>query len=601
MVSKFRVLMAAFLGVVLLVNAFGTTVSTPARAENPVPAVIPQQLLARPIALAYLKNARRLVVANRDSASLSTIDPDAKQLVATWKVPDAANLSDLIVSEDGFLALVCSSTLNRVWLLKRHDDGQFSVLQVIDVPVGPVGLSWLPGEKQAVVSCQWGRAVVICDVSPTAGEGKRLAIRHTVNLLHSPRRILPVQDGERLVVADQFSGILSLIRVADGKLERTIKIPGQNIHGLALSANGQHVIIAQQILNQVAETSRDAVFWGIVMSNSLRMIPLKNLLDPKREPLMDADIHFLGEVHHGASDPTDVKLGFDETMLTSLGGVDELAIGIHLDHSFDRVKVGRRPVAIATDAEGKLAFVANQFSDSISMVDIAKRKNLGEVSLHGTQTPREPTVVEKGEALFHDGRLSLDGWYSCHSCHSSGHTVGLLNDNLGDENYGAAKRIPSLLGINDTAPFLWSGRVGSLNQQTRKSITTTMHGEDPTDAQVDQLVAYMRTLPAPPRIPITDAAQAARGAKIFDDHDCARCHAPPTFTSAETYDVGLKDEHGRAKFNPPSLRGLRYRSPYLHDHRAETLKEVFTKHKHPTETNWSDQELVDLIAFLESL
>ena len=572
-------------------------------AEEPrSPAVVPH---ARPIGLAYLRDAQRLLVANRDSGTITTIDPATRQVIGSWRIPEAQQLADFIVSADGQFVLTCSVTQNRVWLLKRLDDREFSVLQTLNVPAGPIGLTWLPVGKElnaaATVACQWGRAVVYLDLKPDAAEGSRLTARQTVLLPHAPRRMLPIQDGARLLVADAFGGAISVIQTATGTVERTKNLPGHNLHGLGMMPGNKRVIVAQQILNPVAETTRDGVFWGIVMTNNLRLIPLENFLSDDREPLMDADIHFLGQVNQGAADPTDVAMGEYDTMLTTLGGVDQLAVGVHLDHSFDRIKVGRRPVAVVTDPTGRIAYVANQFSDSVSVVEIKRRKVLAEIPLLEKSQTRENTLAEQGEILFHDASLSLDGWYSCHSCHTSGHTVGLLNDNLGDGNYGAPKRIPSLLGIDDTAPFLWSGNRTDLTEQTRKSITTTMHGADPTDDQLQALVAYMRTLPPPPRIAPADAARVARGAKVFESHGCADCHAAPAYTSAEVYDVGLKDQHNRKEFNPPSLRGLRYRGPFLHDLRAANLREVFVKHKHPKPVEWSTAELDDLEVFLMSL
>ena len=41
-----------------------------------------------------------------------------------------------------------------------------------------------------------------------------------------------------------------------------------------------------------------------------------------------------------------------------------------------------------------------------------------------------------------------DDWYSCHSCHTDGHTTGEIGGNtLGDGHYGAPKRIMTLLGV----------------------------------------------------------------------------------------------------------------------------------------------------------
>ena len=605
MSRSFRVVCGALVCAIPVVLAWVGTDIPVAQLIADEPQVSAMRPHARPIGLAYLHTQQRLLVANRDSGTITTIDPESRQVISTWQIPGAQQLADFIVSEDGRHVLTCSTTQNRVWLINRLGDHEFSVLETLSVPAGPVGLSWLPQGKmlnaEVTIACQWGRAVLFVKFVPEAAPGSRLVIRQTVSLPHAPRRMLAVQSGARLLVADAFGGLMSVIQTTSGTLERTKQLPGHNLHGLAMMPDEKRVIVAHQILNPVAETSHDGVFWGIVMTNNLRLIPLENFLTDDREPLEDADIHFLGEPKHGAADPTSVTMGRFETMLTTLGGVDELAVGVHLDHSFDRIKVGRRPVAVVTDTTGKLAYVANQFSDSVSVIEINTRKVLKEIALQEPQPNRQLTLTERGEVLFHDASLSLDGWYSCHSCHSSGHTVGLLNDNLGDGNYGAPKRIPSLLGVDDTAPFLWSGRRDDLTEQTRKSITTTMHGADPDDDQLRALVSYLRALPPPPRIVAADPDQVARGAKVFGSRGCVTCHAPPTYTSAGVYDIGLQDQHGRAKFNPPSLRGLRHRGPFFHDLRAASLLEVFTKYQHPQRAEWPTPELDDLIVFLQSL
>lgn len=565
--------------------------------------------LARPIALSFLHHSQKLLLASRDTATLTTIDPAQRTILANWTLPGAEQLNDMLVSRDEQTVIVCSTKDDRIWLLGREENGEFRIKATHKVPSGPVGLCWIPAGNEPnrffAVASQWGRAITILDSDSAASESTVME-QHRISLPHSPRRMIVLQNGARLLAADAFNGAISVLDTATGKLERTLKIPGQNIHGLMLMPDGQRIIVAHQILNQLAETSHDGVFWGLVMTNNLRIIPLENFLSSNRKPLEDADIHFLGEPKHGAADPTDLALGRYETMLTTLGGTDELAIGVHLDHSFDRVKVGRRPIAVVTDTSSRIAYVANQFSDSVSIVEIDARKNLGEISLWSGPPgadgrPPEESLVQKGEALFHSASLSLDNWYSCHSCHTSGHTIGLLNDNLGDGNYGAPKRIPSLLGIADTAPYLWSGRRSDLIEQSRKSITTTMHGAEPTEEQLRQLAAYMETLPPPPRLESQNGDKVALGAKLFDTHGCAKCHTPPAYTSAEVYDVGIQDQHGRREFNPPSLRGVRLREEYFHDHRASSLRDVFSKHQHPRAKNWSVEELDHLLAFLESL
>ena len=128
-----------------------------------------------------------------------------------------------------------------------------------------------------------------------------------------------------------------------------------------------------------------------------------------------------------------------------------------------------------------------------------------------------------------------------------------------------------------------------------------MQGAALVDEEVDDLAAYLRTLPPPPAIGSSDAAAARRGAALFERLECARCHARPAFTSERIADVKLKDEKGLTKFNPPSLRGVSQNGPYFHDGRAESLDEVFAKFKHQLERELTADELHDLVEFLNGL
>jgi len=70
--------------------------------------------------------------------------------------------------------------------------------------------------------------------------------------------------------------------------------------------------------------------------------------------------------------------------------------------------------------------------------------------------------------------------------------------------------------------------------------------------------------------------------------------------------VGLEEKGDKYKgYNPPALRGVATRGPWLHDGRARTLEELFMKHHRPKALNdtpdLSAEELRDLLAFLRSL
>jgi YVTN family beta-propeller protein len=281
--------------------------------------------------------------------------------------------------------------------------------------------------------------------------------------------------------------------------------------------------------------------------------------------------------------------------------VDALLLTRANDPRPRRLAVGRRPTAVVMDSQGRRAYVANTFADTVSVVDLAAAKVEREIPL-GPTPALHPS--DRGEQLFFDARLSHDGWLSCQSCHTDGHTNGRLNDNRTDGTFGTPKRVLSLLGVKDTAPWAWNGQMSALEKQVRTSIKSTMQGKAPSPGQVADLTAYLKTLtPAPSleRMGRGNPAGARRGQEVFARLGCAHCHRPPLYTSVESYDVGLADEAGLRHFNPPSLRGVSQGGPYFHDNRAAALADVFARHRHGLREPLPDGALRDLVDFLRSL
>jgi cytochrome c peroxidase len=250
--------------------------------------------------------------------------------------------------------------------------------------------------------------------------------------------------------------------------------------------------------------------------------------------------------------------------------------------------------------------VADTFGNAISVIKWNEYHSIIGDPVRVSLGPEPPlSLADRGERLFFDARLSHDHWMSCHSCHTDGHSSDQLSDTLGDGSFGAPKRTPPLGGVADTGPWAWNGSMPDLAGQVQKSVQTTMHGKTISAEQVRDLTAYLKTLPpAPPLdVPSDAAAKAAveRGRVLFMRHGCNHCHSPPTYTSSKTFDVGLQDELGNRRFNPPSLRGVGQRSAFFHDGRAEMLGTVFGKFHHPGKTSLSAREDADLLAFLRSL
>jgi YVTN family beta-propeller protein len=566
-------------------SLFGTNNHPHSLSENRKPKT-ENRNLRQPIALAVAEEGRRLFVANHRSGTVSTIDVERGQVIDETEV--GRQLSDLADGGNGRL-LVVDEAAGELAVLTRD---KISLAVAARLRVGDAAVSVCPlAHSRAAVACLWPRKLMIVELSLHA----KPRVCKAIALPFAPRKQLALPGGEKVVVADAFCGRLAVVHAEKGIVESVRSLPGHNIRELALSADGKQLLLTQQLLAEDTPTRADDIRWGNVITNSVRSLSLDDVLNPHADLLSHSRLQSLGAFLRGAADPTGLVIAGDRAFV-ALAGTNEVAFEQESRGDWPRLRVGHRPTALATSKQR--VFVANTFADSVTVIDSDKREIVTEISLGPT---RERTPAERGELLFFDGRISVESWMSCHSCHSDGHTNGLRSDTLGDGSYGAPKRVPTLLGVADTAPWAWNGSMVHLEDQVRKSIQTTMHGPRPTKQQVADLTAYLRTLaPPPPRLTSTDGI-VHRGETVFRARGCARCHAPPTYTTPRTYEVGLEDEMGKTEFNPPSLRGVGHASAFFHDGRAGTLEDVFVRHHHQVPTDMPSIEVDDLVAYLRSL
>ncbi len=556
--------------------------------------------LRRPVALVLVDGGKRLLVANRDSGTVAILDTQGRRVVAETRV--GRRLSDIAAARDGELVLVTDEEAGEVVLLARRQDALREVRRM-KVGVTPVSVRVTDDGSLATVALLWPRRLMILDLAATAKPSDRQGpVTAVLDLPFAPRRQLLAPGGGRLIVADAFGGQLAVVDLHRKQIESVRHLAVSNIRGLALDGKRKALWLTHQTLNSQGRTTTGDITTGNLITNNVRRLSLDGILDPRADVLRNDGLYSLGDVERGAGDPTEVAESYDGQTLVTLAGVNELAVGKPGEVIWTRLAVGSRPTALAVDAAARRAYVANTFGDSISVVDLQGPKVVAEVRLGPAHELR---AEERGEVLFSDARLAHDAWFSCHSCHPDGHTNGRLNDNFTDGSFGTPKRVLSLLGVKDTGPWAWDGKMADLETQVRTSLKSTMQGPAPPAERVRDLTAYLRTLAPPPSLlkarGTVDETSWKRGRKVFARQKCATCHAPPTYTSPKAYDVGLRDEAGGTHFNPPSLRGVSQAGPYFHDNRALTLAEVFTRHGHQLSGKLTDEEVRDLLHFLGSL
>jgi len=547
----------------------------------------------RPVSLALADGGTRLLVANRDSGTLSVVDPRKRRVLR--EEPLGKRIASMAYAAKSRTIVAVDETSGELILGEFRDDRLHGIRRMAVGPQ-PVSAAITEDGTWCSVALRWARQIALVDA-----EGKVVRL----DLPFAPRAQL-VLPGNKLMVADAFGDRVALIDPRAKKVEsvRSLAIV-HNLRGLALTHDGKGVLLTHQTLHSQGRPNAGDIRAGAMVANNLQRLPVANVLDPLTSLLQNDPTYPLGDIERGAGDPSAVAETPDGRILVALAGTGELAIGRPQESVWMRTTVGAGPNALAIDAAVKVAYVANMFDDSISIVDWKTPKTLARIPLGPAAAPDRTTPEQRGEMLFHDARLSLDGWFSCHSCHTDGHSNGRLNDNLSDGTLGTPKRVLSLHGIRDTAPLNWNGKTKDIETQVRNSIESTMQGKSPTKEAVRDLAAYLRSLEPLPGIAASrnkmDAALSKRGEAAFTRLKCGACHTAPEYTSANVYDVGLRDEAGSKHFNPPSLRGVSQAGAWLHDGRARSLREVFEQFRHRVPPDLPKADLDDLLHFLEGI
>jgi cytochrome c peroxidase len=203
--------------------------------------------------------------------------------------------------------------------------------------------------------------------------------------------------------------------------------------------------------------------------------------------------------------------------------------------------------------------------------------------------------------------MTFQGQFTCASCHPNGGSDGLTWD-LERDGVGSFKRTKSLLGVGDTAPYGWHGSSPTLADRVAGTLRT-LHRHEPAGSEVEDIVAYLESLEPPKPLPVKESDRLAveRGKTIFQDKGlCSNCHHRAGLDDGKSHDIGTRGPSDtQDRFDTPSLRGVSTSKSFLHDGRASTLEEIFTKHnprqRHGAAHLLSKEELSDLIAYLRSL
>jgi len=605
------------------------TTSAPGEPATVIPAtvlpatVIPAGVDRSPVDLVFSPDERFVITANQTSNSLSVIDVRKGTVAAETACGEHPTGLAVIASGAGQSSERC-----RVLVTCRHAGtlevyefaaGKLTKKTSIDVGFHPYGVAATRLGDKVYVSLSAAAKIVEIDL-------KTAAVTRSIEVGRWPRQLTLSKDGTRLAVSTSGDQTVSMVDLKNGKLDfqhRTLG--GLNIGQLQIDRKGEFVYFPWIIYRQFPITTGNIRLGWVLASRIARAKVGKNEF---REAIsLDVPGVAVGDPHglaltsdeqwmvcsaSGTHELLVYKLADQKFM--SVGGPGDLADpAVYRDSGkFFRVPLGGKPMNVRITRDNRRVFVANYFSNSVQVVDLAKREVAQTVSLGG---PAAPSQARLGEQIFHDARRSLDQWYSCASCHYEGGVNAVPMDTRNDGTDLSYKTVTSLENAPHTAPWTWHGWQTDLHAAMRKSLHDTMLGPEPTDDDVAAMVAYLAELKPAPNPHVAAAAKDAglsesveRGRAVFAGAkaNCIACHSGTYYTDGKIHDVGLGSEKDRYDgFNTPSLTGVYRKVRLLHDGRARTLEQVLTEDHNPDKVTGngelSKEELADLVEYLKTL
>ncbi|HEV3259412.1 MAG TPA: cytochrome c peroxidase [Gemmataceae bacterium] len=563
-----------------------------------------------PVDLAVLPDSRRALTANHTADSVSLVDLTAGTVLAEQAC--GRKPAAVACSRNGRRAAVSNLWSGTVTLLEVQKTALKPVGQAAVGPF-PRGLAFAPDGRSLYVAVNDG-------IARLDWESRKVTRRWPAP--REPRQVVLSADGRSLAAASSRSGEVRCWSAATGRLRWVRQIEdGFNLRGLAFTPDGKGVVCAHNVRREFP-VSKENIEQGWVIDSRLTWLALDSDEVPSsRQIALDTRGRAVGDPYGLGFSADGRRLAVSGSGTHELLVLDAAAVpwnagdpGDFLDPRLNsgrgklgRLPLGGRPLAVAFLPQGGQAAVANYLLDAVQVVDAGDGKLVRTIALG---SPAHASQARVGEALFYDAQRSHHQWFSCNTCHVEGHTCGLTFDTLNDDSYGNPKLTPTLRRVARTGPWTWHGWQKSLPGAVQKSMKQTMFGPRPSAEEARALVAFLETLDHPPNPHLAPdgslTAAARRGRAVFRGKaGCTRCHHGEDYTSPRNYDVKLEPDGSPYRlWNPPSLRGLFDRGPYLHDGRATTLEDVVRKDHSPEKLGGqtlTTQQRHDLIEFLKSL
>jgi YVTN family beta-propeller protein len=592
----------------------------PALAQSPTPGDTgwslphpPPAGTRGPSALAFSPDGRILYAAEQDENQVDLLDPETGKALA--HIPcGGAQPTGIALAPDGRTLAAANSFSGSLGIL---DTAARTLRGSVSLPGMPYEVV-VAADGTAFVSVSQLDQVAVVDLA-----GQKVIGRIPVG--RRPRAMAGTPDGCTVLCANMAGGTLSLIDVAARKEVARVPLPAINLRGAAVSPDGRLAFVTGQQAHNDLPTERPEAMW----TNLLCVVRLAGAASRLERAIV------LDQPERGAADPYGLAIaGAEGPIFVALSGTHELAVvdprksevGSEKSEvgapgqivtrapgtSAQRLPTGANPRAVVLRPGTDEVWVANHLGNSLTV--------LSPSSASGASPPTQRAIALeppakldrrlKGRFLFTSAHLTRGMHFSCNSCHPDGNTEGLawkfahLHDGIERRN---SRNLRGTLLL--TSPYRWVPREQDFEEFVRDEIVGLLRGPRLAHADLHAFWDLVNELPMPPN-PYRNSdgsftAAAERGRALFSGvADCASCHGGTQFGgTGKSAWVGTTEK--AIRIDIPHLVGVYDSAPYLHDARAATLEELFTRHnqghQHGKAHLLTSEQMRDLIEFVREL
>jgi len=548
----------------------------------------------QPHSVILSKDGQKAFVSNQWSDNVSVIDLSAGRVTDTIKT--GSGPAGLALSRDGKALYVVNSFSSDVSVINLNSKEEINRIAAGNNPTGaklsPDGKFLFVTSRRAVIA-PYGEPLVseltvINDSSRRISEYKKIESAYMMeNVAFTPRGDL---------------GFVTLIRPKNYVPAIQVEQGWMMTHGFGVIEPGKDGKISELLIDEPDSFYSDPFGIAITPDGKKAFISSSGA-----DYISVIDIDSVRTILAGTS--SEVRKQFSNNL------------GISSRYILKRIHTGADPKGIALSPDGKLLYVAEMLDDHIGVINTESLQKVSTIDLGG---PRRITVARRGRRLFNNSSHTFQNQYCCYTCHPDMHEDGLVYNMSGKDMGRNVTNTMTLRDISETAPFKWSGTNLTVYKQDGMRFSTFLtRTESFSYKDLDALTAYILTgIKNPPNLEYNPEGKLTeaqlRGKEIFERtrdnygkeipeaNRCITCHTPPYYTNRKlAYVQTLSSTDDSILFDTPHLNDIYASAPYLHDGRAATLEEIWTKYgkgdKHGEINDMTKIQLNELIDYLKSL